>query len=513
MTSKLRYLLTLLLMAPVLSAHDCLIEHTHPDDDDSTPADDDDDDVVPDDDDVVADDDDATPEIGDTTISGAVIATDRESGAILSADEYNHRVGGLIVYALADGNDLSVVLGKDTLTGPGQYEITISGWAGPVDLVAVVDEDQNYVIDSSDVLREHAFNPLLAEGNDQVISGVNVYVDLERRDGGGGDDDDDDGGCDRTLMNGDVTLVGYPDGPVVVTTNSADLSAGPRELAALPGPQDWGLTTECNGHGTTAVLGSLDADGNGFWEPSDPWGDAPANPYVLGLGDINGVSVIIPSTEPISPPSPTPYVHVSGTVTYDAFSTGDILVRASAVNTNGQLFSELTLAAPGAFDLIVPPGTENVLVWAVLDDDSDGDVDVYVDPFDSEGPMDVGTGVSGIDLELDNVPPLPGTISGSLSYSGDADPADCAKVGLFDEEPSGPAIAPLELASPVVNPTYPLAFQFTDVIPGQYWIAAYHDTACDSVGPQPDDPDGRTEYPVLVGSEQDVTGVNIALEE
>ncbi len=129
------------------------------DDDDATAADDDDATANDDDDDVTADDDDATP-IGSTTIEGSVIALDRESGAVLGSAAYHDRAGGLILYVLPDGNDLSTVFGKMTMTGPGPYSVTIHGYVGPVDVLAVVDEDKNFIIDSSDVLREHAFNPL-----------------------------------------------------------------------------------------------------------------------------------------------------------------------------------------------------------------------------------------------------------------------------------------------------------------------------------------------------------------
>ena len=477
-----------------------------PDDDDDIVADDDD---TADDDDVVADDDDSTP-VGSTTIEGEVIALDRESGAILTLAEYAGRAGGLILYVLPDAADLSVVFGKVTMTGPGTYSVTIENYAGPADVVAVVDEDKNFIIDSGDVLRGYAFNPMMAQGNDTTVSDVNVYVDLARRPGGGDDDDDDNGGpCASTTFSGDVIITGYPDGGVAITTNSPDLTVGPREYVPLPGAQDWALA-ECNYHSTSSVLGCLDADANGFWEPSDPWGDAPANPYVLGLGSIMGVTVSIPSKLPITPPSPSNYVPVSGTVSYDDFLTGNIIVSATATNTRGQVYSEQTIAAPGPFELVVPGGTDNVLIWAALDADSDGEVDVQVDPWDSQGPMSVGSGQSGIELILGEDPPAPGSISGAVVYDGPVTAADCQTVGLFDEEPMASSASPMMSVAAVSGPTYPFEFEFTGVLPGQYWVAAYLDINCDNPsGPGVEDPDGQPEWPMLLAGGQDIVDVEV----
>ncbi len=486
------------------------------DDDDATAADDDDATATDDDDDVTADDDDATP-IGSTTIEGSVIALDRESGAVLGSAAYHDRAGGLILYVLPDGNDLSTVFGKMTMTGPGPYSVTIHGYVGPVDVLAVVDEDKNFIIDSSDVLREHAFNPLGAAGGDSTISGVNVYVDLLPAHGGGnGDDDDDDddnGGCPATELSGDVLITGYPDGPVVVTTNSADLSVGPREYAQLPGAQPWSIG-ECDHNGSTAVLGCLDADGNGFWEPSDVWGDAPANPYVLGIGDVPGITVSIPAAVPFTPPAPPLYVSITGTVSYDDFLTGNIVVNATAVNTGGQLYSQQTIAAPGPFELVVPAGSQDVLVWAVLDDNSDGSFDVQTDPWDSQGPLSAGSGVAGVELVLGSAPPSPGSIAGTVEFAGTATGADCLTVGLFDTEPTSPTAIPVNSVTDVAGPAFPFHFEFTGVQPGQYWTAAYLDIGCDDPpGPSVGEPDGRVEWPVQLGGGEAITDVLVLLEE
>jgi len=483
-TALLRRLLLLAALATLLTASECVPV----DDDDATS---DDDDVADDDDDDATDDDDVV--VGDTEICGEVIAVDRDTGLELEASDYAARAGGLIVYALPDGSDLSDVLGKSTMTGPGEYCITINGYVGPVDVVAVVDEDGNHFIDSHDTAREHAFNPLAAAGN--PIGDVDVVVDLydDSLNGGGGGDDDDNGGCASTLLSGNVVLDGLPEGTIAVSTNAADLSTGPWSFETQPASGPFSVS-ECNWNGSTSLLGYLDNDANGYFEPSDPIGEANINPITLGIGDVSGATITIPSSD-VDAPAPPAYVAITGTVTYPAFSTGDILVRATHVTTDGYLFSQVTLAAPGAFALLAPANQTGVLVWAVLDADGDGEADPAVDPSDSAGPLDSDMGVSGINLELG--PSAPGTVTGDITYSGPLNPGDVLHVALFNSADYTPADGPPAGFAEVLNPAFPYTYSFT-VSSGTYWVGAYLDVGGDdpsSAGPE--DPENQV-GPVLL---------------
>ena len=127
----------------------------------------------------------------------------------------------------------------------------------------------------------------------------------------GDDDDDDNGGCQVTELDGDVeieeTEVYNPGNSVAVTTNNAALTAGPWDWVTRLGEGPWSMS-ECDWRGSTALLGYLDDDGNGYYEPSDPIGAAPGNPFILGIGDVSGIVLDLGDVENGT---------FSGTVTFD----------------------------------------------------------------------------------------------------------------------------------------------------------------------------------------------------
>jgi hypothetical protein len=494
-----RHILVLLGLSLLLTASECVPPGD--DDDDASDDDDDDNDAAGDDD--VADDDDIVS--AETTISGVVVAVDRATGLELSPSAYAGRAGGMIVYALPDAGDLSSILGKDTMTGPGDYSISIAGYVGPLDVVVVVDEDGNHFIDSGDVARGYAFNPLAAAGSD--LEDIDLVIDLAPHAGGGGGGGGG-GGCDQTLISGTVVLDGLPDGAIGISTNNAALTAGPWHETAIAAAGAYSLG-ECTSREVTAVLGFLDADDNGYFEPSDPLGGASSNPVPLTLGDSGGNTITIPD-DTLSAPTPPAYVAVAGTVVYDDFSTGDILVRATHITTDGYLFSQVTLAAPGAFSLLAPAHTEGVLVWAVLDDDGDGEADPGVDPSDSEGPLEVGSGVSGIALELG--PATLGSVSGTIDFAGGASAGDTLHVAVFASDSYDPSDGPPVATLEVLNPALPYDYTVTDLQSGTYWVGAYLDIGGDNPnGAGPEDPDAQTDDPVLLAPGGDETGLDLFL--
>jgi len=483
---RLRHLLLMLALGVLLPASECVPVG---DDDDAS-----DDDDLTDDDDVADDDDSVEPVL--TTISGEVIAVDRDTGLELDDESYADRAGGLIVYALPDGADLSEIFGKATMDGPGDFEILLEGVEGPFDLVVVADEDSNRFIENSDVSRAYAFNPLVAGGD---LEDVTLVIDLAPRGGGSG--------CgDRDTISGTVVLDGVPDGSIGISTNNASLTWGPFTSTTLPAAGPYAIT-ECSSRDSIALLGYLDEDANGYFEPSDPIGGAAANPITLGLGDVSGITITIPD-DTIDPPAPPAYVALTGTVAYPAFSTGDILVFASHVTTDGYLFSTVTLAAPGAFALLAPANTSSVLVWAVLDEDGDGEADASVDPSDS-ALVNSGTGVSGIDLELG--PAALGTLSGAIDYAGGAGPGDVLHIAVFSTEVYDPSDGPPVAFLEITGPTLPEAYTISGVPSGTYWVGSYLDIGGDDpLSAGPEDPDGQI-GPVLLAPGATADGLDITV--
>ena len=461
-----------------------------------------DDDDYPDTDDPPGPDDSLNPGTN-TVISGEVIAIDRDTNVILTPSQYDARAGGMILYVLPSAQDISEVFAKVVLSEPGPYEVVLEGYVGPFEVMLVVDENKNQFIDAGDTAREYPFNPLAAAGN--PIEDVNVYIDLPYSGLGGppgggglnglngdpGDPDDDESvstGCVYTVIEGDVNIVGFPEGNVAVTTNSPDFMIGPREVYVQAGSGPF-AAAECNSAEYTAILGYLDADNNGYFEPSDPIGEAAGNPFVLGAGDVSGVQLNIPATEEILVPQPPLYVPITGSVSHDAFTTGDILVHATHISSQGMIYSSATLAGPGPFSIIAPANTSDVLVWAVLDEDGDGIFDVASAPFDSVGPLDSGNGITQIGLDLGSGPAL-GQVGGIILYSGTVSPADELHISVQQEVG---VEAPPVLEITIEDPVFPVSYLFEDVPTGNYWISAQLDISGDNpvFPPGPEDPVGN----------------------
>ncbi len=495
-------LLTLALLA--LPGSQCII-----DDDDAVDDDDaaDDDDVVADDDDAV-DDDDSGPQL--FQVEGDVIALNRETGEVLTLSEAAALAGKIVVYAAEDPDDLTEVLGKSTLDGPDHYEIELL--PGPdFHLVAVADSNRNSFIDSYDVARRYAFNPVSSGGPD--VEEADIYIDLLVPDEADDDDsatDDDDSSWEpptpcEAVFDGDVNLLPPWQGdtsPVAVTSNTLDPVLGPLRWTSLEEAGPWELGLACF---TSArdFLGYLDADRNDLFEPCDPVGEAPANPFWVGDVGVSGVQVDIPVLG-LKVPAPPPFVPITGTVVYPSFTTGDVLVRATHVTIDGYAFSAATLAAPGSFSLIAPPATDDVLVWAVLDEDGDGQFDISVDPFDSEGPMNTGTGVTGIQLDLGDAPG--GTISVLVTWEGALGADDELHVGVFDSPVYDPASGPPPHFVVEEEPFFPYPWDVEDVDAGTWWVGSYLDIGGDDPNsPGPEDP-GVQVGPVLLppGGELDL---------
>jgi hypothetical protein len=473
----------LLLLIPVLAAFGVAgVGCPTGGDDDDVVADDDD--VVGDDDDVVGDDDDSSGDDDDSgpailNLAGEVTAVDRETGAALSDQEYTERGGPMIVYLTNDPADLSEPLAKFVLQTPGTWSTQLLGDGSDLFVVVVVDDNGNRIIEQTDMLREHPMNPRLLGTADMLD--LDIVIDLAAPDnGGGGGGGGGDGPC--TNIDGDAILLAGVSGEIAVTANSANLGVGPFAETYIP---DQGPFSICvsDSREYTSLLGIHDTDGNGFFEPSDDIGDAQINPIALGIGDVIGAVIEIPSANNIVLPSPPPYVYLQGNVVFPGYTTGVIRVFVTANNTT---YYSTVLPGPGGFAVRAPSRTDDVIVWAVVDEEADGVYDVTQDPYGQANPLDTLTfDVQGLLVSI--VDPYDNSISGTVGWTGPADPGSVLHVALHDDPAaSGAPVFNLEIQSPV----FPQAYTIPELFSGTYYVTGYLDSTGAGGGAQPGDPFG-----------------------
>ena len=489
---------------------------------------------------------------GPVDVGGTITAVDRDSGVELTEEEFLGRAGKIVVYILEDPDDISVLLGKATLDSPGDWLIEDLDYTGPAHIVARVD-DGSLIVSSNDVSRIYPFNPIALAGRD--ILDLDVVVDIPSDwapipgggGGGGGSDADGDGIPNWLEGSGDSDGDGIPDyldtdsdgdgipdseeppeeiyttlsgtvmtgtlqdQAIVVTTNSADLGAGPWNYVFMEGFGDFSLAIG-NYRQETSLLAYHDTDANGLFEPSDQIGQPDENPFTLGQGNYVNVQIEVPASDPIDAPQPPAYAPITGTVVYDAFQgVGDILVFASSTTVSGTIYSAVTLGSPGAFGLVTPPELTSLLVWAVHDVDGDGNYDVSADAFGSFGPVVVPTGgISDVTLTLSEADGL-GSIAGTITHNQVGTPDDILYIAVFDTAPEegGKGLQSLDISPPV----FPVQYSFASLPSGMYWITAYLDVGGDSDpsgGNNPGDVMGSS-APIQLSPNQDIDGHNFGL--
>ena len=447
-----------------------------------------------DDDDVGDDDDDSTDPLP-IVITGEVITRSQESGGILSEEEYQARSGLLVVYMLEDPDDLTNVLWKETLDGPGAFSGVLDPNLGPVYATVIADCDGNSIIEDVDIRRNYPFNPIWSGVTD--ISDITLEIDIpvNCRGGGGGGDDE----TPTTTISGPITLVNLPPAPVAVAVTDEYLeSTGWWFRYNDAGATDYSITVRDWFGENLAVIGYHETDGNGLYEPSDYTGEVTSNPITIGVGDVTGAELVIPSAVPLDLPQPPGDLTLSGTVEYSAYAGGDILVFVSANDTNGQLLAAQTLAAPGPFSLEVPEGFEGMVLWAVEDPETDGQYSLASDANDTLGPFNVGTeDETGLSLVLEPVPSNVNSLGGTITLGYTAAPNDQLVISLLDDfSPGAPPVA----VQYVGNPGATVDYMFVGLGNGQYGISAFVDVDSDSTaGPAAGEPIGGSPTQNLTG--------------
>ena len=468
MTRLLRLLLLLAAAGLLLPASECF------------PVDDDDDSAVGDDDDFAPDDDDSAP-IEPVQISGSVTVIHRDTGEVLEGPAYTAMGGALVVYLMNDPDNLYETTTKVVLQEPGTFELEIPGDTGTIHAAVICDYDWDDIISVRDIRREYAFNPIQVVAG-QDIEGIDLVVDIPTHGGGSPYEGT------WTNISGPVNLINVEDGPIKITANMADYW-GPIRGSTVSldqaGPYSTSVPDDV-ANGVTTMLGYLDKDGNGLFEFDDWIGEANANPIILGIGDVEGVQIDIPATDALPIPVPSPYVSILGSVVYGGFVGGDIHVYASVGTLDGQTHDFEMMGAPGDFSLRVPAGSDDVFVWAINDQDGDGDYDYASDPFGMHPLIDVGSD-SITDVVLTLVPGgAPGSISGTVTYDGPVDSDDVLHIGFSSDPAAGPAVT-----IDVTAPSFPVTYTAHNMAPGTWFVGGFLDKDGDPLGgPAPEDPAG-----------------------
>jgi len=465
----------------------------------------------------IAQDDDDLPPVGPTNISGKIIAVDRITGLELNADEYAARARKVIVYVLEDPTDLSNIIGKVTMDGPGDWRVEDIEFEGPVFAIAVVLQRWDIIVGSSDITRYHPFNPLQLNGGE--IEEIDITLDIPQNWTGGGGPGVDHSGGNSSHFQGTVVTSSLADQQIVVTCNGEGFSAGPWHSTILDGFGPFDLSCGAHHGTTTALLAYHDTDGNGLFEPSDAVGPADGNPYVLGLdAPTPGITIELPSFADVPIPAPPAYQGIVGELLFGDFNpAGDILVFASHATPDGPVFSGVVLDGPGPFGLVAPSGSPSVLIWAVFDAEGDGEFDIAFDPFDSVGPYSMDSGDFGgmVTLDLGGTNPSLGSVGGLVIHNGPVSADDILYIALASEVPT-PTSSP-ELSIVVSNPSFPVQYNFSDIETGTWWVTGYLDVGGDSPpasnpGGGPGDKIGLSDV-ILVAPGEDDLNNDFTLED
>ena len=430
------------------------------DDDDSGTANDDDS-TAGDDDDVV-DDDDSGPFYVEIALGGEVIVVDPASGAALTDEEYlvRARGGKMAVYLVEDPADLSAPLAKFVLETPGSWSTVLFGDGTVIYAVVVVDDNGNRIIEQSDLLREHSMNPRTL---DQDLPDLDITVELAPLPTGGGGGGSA-GPCSN--INGVTVLLRGTSGEIAVTAHSSDLGAGPYEETYLSDAGEFDICIR-DTRQYTSLLGIHDTDGNTLFEPSDDIGEAQINPIALGIGDVVGAVIEIPSATPITLPAPPPYITLDCDIVFPGYTSGDITVYSSVGST---VYSTSTIPAPGGVSLRSPPNTDDVRVWAVVDQDGNGSPNPIYEPNGQTFIDTLTFDVQGLLINIED--PTNNSISGTVVWSGLVSSGDSLQIALHDDpEGEGTPVAGVT----ITNPVFPQVFSVPGLLGGTYYVTGYLD--------------------------------------
>jgi hypothetical protein len=380
---------------------------------------------------------------GEPLISGAVSGTVRVQ--LYSTDEDGERVYldmaslygdsfpfGRIFVGATDATSGALVgdtyIGAPSVGGD-PYTVTVyMSEAGPVNLYAAVDYSGDTVIHSYDPTGVHPASVLVEEGSSSTGADIVILAPWPGDGSGGG------GGGGESCT--EVTI----SGPVTVNQDVSSTSGMSMLLGTDgSGPWDWAaFTTDgtaegsggsyelpvCSSAGELSLVGALDTNANGLFDPGDTWGtyvtapDTTGNPIWVGTTDLNPYELQIPIGGGDSPIAIVPFVRMTTSLTmrdggtFDSLPAGSTVhlaafyyrpspdLSVASISSNSYDYEEIpwsSLSGQSSVDVeLILPSNVVAYLWAFVDVDADGVVNEAGEPLgssleDTNGKVTVGS--------------------------------------------------------------------------------------------------------------------------
>lgn len=302
-----------------------------------------------------------------------------------------------------------------------ELDITMDG-NGQIHVYASLDEDGNTIIESAEPVG--VWPDIVDIEDGAVIEDIKIVIVAEYDpDDGGGSGSGSGGsgsGCDLVVSGPATVGVSYEGRGLAMI---ADMNGvGPIHYdifdVASDGTGAYMMTDVCPDMGSVQLLGSIDSNGNGLFDPADTSGayvsapDTNGNPISVGVSDLTDYELQIPIVNPTTGEEEdnsiqvVPFVRLSGNVIHGAGTFDDLdpgskvyvaalkyrpntSVAVSSVISNSfdyQEFdwSELSGQTQISYQLMVP-GNAETYVWAYADTDLDGTLNEVGEPVGSAG--------------------------------------------------------------------------------------------------------------------------------
>ena len=351
------------------------------------------------------------------------------------------------------GTGREVFRGTDTIAtpdfGPNPFEMTITMFdEGELQVYASLDADGNTIIESSEPLGIWPSTAQITDG--AVVTDVEITILAEYHPDGSGSGGDGGGsggsggdGCNLVISGPATVGVDYAGRGLALLADTSGNGPIHYDIFDVTSDGDGGgtgsyaMTDVCPSLGSVQLLGSIDSNGNGLFDPADTSGayvsapDTNGNPIFVDTADLTDYEVQIPIIDSTTGEEEdnrielVPFVVLSGTVrygtgTFDDLDPGTSLlvtalkyrpntsVSSSSVISNSFDYAEfawadLTGQSEVSYTLMVP-GNAEMFLWAYADTDLDGTLNETGEPVAAAGTnmgfIETGTTNEVYDLQM-----------------------------------------------------------------------------------------------------------------